>query len=82
MRIMDKSLDNKGRWRNVIISFRMSPQERDDLNVRVKLSGLHNKTPVGARCYSSAEHKSLQGFKESNDRNFGRVKADKQRCGY
>ena len=40
MRIMDKSLDNKGRWRNVIISFRMSQQERDDLNVRVKLSGL------------------------------------------
>ena len=40
MRIMDKLLDNKGRWRNVIISFRMSPQERDDLNVRVKLSGL------------------------------------------
>ena len=37
---MDKSLDNKGRWRNVIISFRMPPQERDDLNVRVKLSGL------------------------------------------
>ena len=37
---MDKSLDNKGRWRNVIISFRMSPQERDDLNVRAKLSGL------------------------------------------
>ena len=37
---MDKTLDNKGRWRNVIISFRMSPQERDDLNVRVKLSGL------------------------------------------
>ena len=40
MSIMDKSLDNKGRWRNMIISFRMSPQERDDLNVRVKLSGL------------------------------------------
>ena len=37
---MDKTLDNKGRWRNVIISFRMSSQERDDLNVRVKLSGL------------------------------------------
>ena len=48
---MYKTLDNKGRWRNVIISFRM--QERDDLNVRVKLSGLtktglHNQTPVGA----------------------------------
>ena len=37
---MEKTLDSKGRWRNVIISFRMSPQERDDLNVRVKLSGL------------------------------------------
>ena len=49
---MYKTLDNKGRWRNVIISFRMSPQERDDLNVRVKLkkkkkTGLHNQTPVG-----------------------------------
>ncbi len=37
---MDKTLDNKGRWRNVIVSFRMSSEERDDLNVRVKLSGL------------------------------------------
>ena len=37
---MDKTLDNKGRWRNVIVSFRMSPEELDDLNVRVKLSGL------------------------------------------
>mgnify|MGYP004572969897 FL=1 len=37
---MDKTLDNKGRWRNVIVSFRMSPEERDDLNVRVKLSGI------------------------------------------
>ena len=37
---MEKTLDSKGRWRNVIISFRMSQQERDDLNVRVKLSGL------------------------------------------
>ena len=37
---MDKTLDSKGRCRNVIVSFRMSPEERDDLNVRVKLSGL------------------------------------------
>ena len=37
---MDKTLDNKGRWRNAIVSFRMSSEERDDLNVRVKLSGL------------------------------------------
>lgn len=37
---MDKNIDKKGRWRNVIVSFRMSPEERDDLNARVKLSGL------------------------------------------
>ena len=37
---MDKNKDLKGRWRNVIVSFRMSPEERDDLNARVKLSGL------------------------------------------
>lgn len=37
---MDKNLDKKGRWRNVTVAFRMSPQESEDLNVRVKLSGL------------------------------------------
>lgn len=37
---MDKNLDKKNRWRNVIVSFRVSPEERDDLNIRVKLSGL------------------------------------------
>lgn len=37
---MDKNVEKKGRWRNVIVSFRMSPEERDDLNVRVMLSGL------------------------------------------
>lgn len=35
-----KSLDKNGRWRSVTISFRMSPEERDDLDIRVKLSGL------------------------------------------
>lgn len=37
---MDKNVDKKGRWRNVTVAFRMSPQESDDLNIRVKLSGL------------------------------------------
>ena len=40
MIFLDKNLDRKGRWRNIIVSFRMSPQERDDLDIRVKLSGL------------------------------------------
>ena len=35
-----KTLDEKGRWRSLAVAFRMSPEENDDLNTRVKLSGL------------------------------------------
>ena len=35
-----KILDEKGRWRSLTVAFRMSPEENDDLNIRVKLSGL------------------------------------------
>ena len=35
-----KSLDSKGRWRNKTVAFRMSLQESDELDMRVKLSGL------------------------------------------
>jgi len=35
-----KTLDTKGRWRSHTIAFRISPEENDDLNRRVKLSGL------------------------------------------
>lgn len=37
---MKRNLDQKGRWRDKIISFRVSSQENDLLNVRVRLSGL------------------------------------------
>ena len=37
---MEKSLDKKGRWRNRSVAFRMSPEESEELNTRVKLSGL------------------------------------------
>jgi len=35
-----KVLDIKGRWRSHTIAFRISPEENNDLNRRVKLSGL------------------------------------------
>ena len=35
-----KVLDTQGRWRSHTIAFRISPEENDDLNRRVKLSGL------------------------------------------
>jgi predicted DNA-binding protein len=36
----ERSLDSKGRWRSLAVAFRMSPEENEELNVRVKLSGL------------------------------------------
>lgn len=35
----EKRLDAKNRWRNVVVAFRMSPQEAEELNVKVALSG-------------------------------------------
>ena len=35
-----KANDNQGRWRSHTIAFRISPEENDDLNIRVRLSGL------------------------------------------
>ena len=35
-----KSLDQQGRWRSHTIAFRISPEENDDLNARVRMSGL------------------------------------------
>ena len=35
-----KVYDDKGRWRSTSMAFRISPEEIEDLNIRVKLSGL------------------------------------------
>lgn len=37
---MEKKRDNKNRWRSKIVAFRMSPEEAEQLDVFVKLSGL------------------------------------------
>lgn len=36
----EKNYDRKGRWRSKTVAFRMSPGENEELDVRVKLSGL------------------------------------------
>jgi len=35
-----KSLDNKGRWRNKTVAFRVSPEEDERIEIAVRLSGL------------------------------------------
>ncbi len=39
----EKNRDDKNRWRNVTIAFRMSPEENEELNNRVKLSEFRTK---------------------------------------
>ena len=39
----EKNRDDKNRWRNVTIVFRVSPEENEELNNRVRLSGLRTK---------------------------------------
>lgn len=36
----EKRMDAKNRWRNVVVAFRMSPEEAEELNVKAGLSGL------------------------------------------
>lgn len=36
----EKRMDAKNRWRNVVVAFRMSLEEAEELNVKVALSGL------------------------------------------
>ena len=42
----EKRLDAKNRWRNVVVAFRMSPEEAQELNVKVSLSGLSKQDYV------------------------------------
>ena len=39
----EKNRDDKNRWRNITIAFRMSPEENEELNNRVRLSGFRTK---------------------------------------
>lgn len=46
----EKNMDAKGRWRNITIAFRVSPEENDDINMRVRLSGLTKQEYITRRC--------------------------------
>lgn len=46
--------DEKNRWRNVTVGFRMSPEEAEELNVKVRLSGLSKQDYLIKSCL---EHK-------------------------
>lgn len=45
-----KNRDGQGRWRNLTIAFRVSVEENEDLNMRVRLSGLTKQEYICHRC--------------------------------
>ena len=45
-----KNRDEKNRWRNVTIAFRVSHEENQSINLRVKLSGLTKQDYIVRRC--------------------------------
>lgn len=45
-----KNRDQNNRWRNLTIAFRVSPEENEGLNARVRLSGLTKQEYITSRC--------------------------------
>lgn len=44
-----KNLDNKNRWRNRAVAFRVSEEENEQINIAVKLSGLSKQDYITRR---------------------------------
>lgn len=55
----EKNRDDKNRWRNVTIAFRMSPEENEELNNRVKLSGFRTKQDYIIQGFYRTQHKKI-----------------------
>jgi hypothetical protein len=68
-----KNRDEKNRWRNVTIAFRVSPEENESINMRVRLSGLSKQEYITRRCQerdvvvigNSRVHKALKSQLEN-----------------
>ena len=45
-----KNLDNRNRWRSITVGFRVSPEENEQLNTAVALSGLPKQEYCYRRC--------------------------------
>ena len=47
-----KNKDNKNRWRNITVGFRVSPEESEQINKAVRLSGLSKQDYITRRSYA------------------------------
>ena len=58
----EKRLDARNRWRNVVVAFRMSLEEAQELNVKVALSGLSKQDYI-IQCLLKHEIRVVGGMK-------------------
>ena len=58
----EKRLDAKNRWRNVVVAFRMSQEEAQELNVKVSLSRLSKQDYI-IQCLLKHEIRVVGGMK-------------------
>ena len=49
-----KNKDNKNRWRNITVGFRVSPEESEQINKAVRLSGLSKQDYITRRLLCQA----------------------------
>ena len=45
----EKNLDRNGRWRNITVTFRVSPEENERINAAVRISGLTKQEYITRR---------------------------------
>ena len=45
-----KNVDNRNRWRNITVGFRVSPEENEQINTAVRISGLPKQEYCYRRC--------------------------------
>ena len=46
---MEKTLDRQGRWRSKTVAFRVSPEENNQLEMKVRLSGMTKQDYIVSR---------------------------------
>ena len=64
--------DSKGRWRNVTVAFRVSPEENEEINMRAKLSGFQTKQEFMIQSITLYEKIRAVG-KSVNDAKFQKI---------
>ena len=69
-----KNRDNKNRWRNITVGFRVSPEENDLINKAVALSGLPKQEYCYRRCLN--QDVVVQGTQNGTCHCPHRIKAD------